>query len=35
MQTDTISYSLTETNVLSFYSATAQNSSGMLSVMPQ
>jgi type III secretory pathway component EscS len=35
VETDTTSYSLTETNLLSFYSATTQNASGTLSVMPQ
>jgi hypothetical protein len=35
VETDTASYSLTENNLLSFYSATTQNTSGTLSVMPQ
>jgi hypothetical protein len=35
VETDTVSYYLTEGSILSFYSATAQNASGTLNVMPQ
>jgi hypothetical protein len=35
VETDTMSYSLSENNVLTFYSATAQNASGTLTVDPQ
>jgi len=35
VETDTISYVLTENNLLSFYSAATQSASGTLTVMPQ
>ena len=35
VETDTISYGLTENNLLSFYSAATQSASGTLTVTPQ